>query len=242
MNFTSEQHDRLIAFTKQHFVDYYDVQQMIVKDLKVKIHEQIEANPELGFEEALQKAFKTYGVCGFSDDFEKYTKQINKKCWSYTWQATKGILQESKLWLGVLLIFACSVLFLSWNPFNDILAISIAGLALVFAFIMIIKRRKKVKHGQYNLYMEELLSNGVGFLPFSYLPWLVISNLYNYAGELWYINYIVAVIITLEAAALYILNFRLPDQKQDILQTYLNKNDLNSDLVSKESALKTQHS
>ncbi|WP_127845319.1 hypothetical protein [Psychroflexus aestuariivivens] len=242
MNFTSEQHDRLIAFTKQHFVDYYDVQQMIVKDLKVKIHEQIEADPELNFDEALQKAFKTYGVCGFSDDFEKYTKQINKQCWSYTWQTTKGILQESKLWLGVLLIFFCSVLFLSWNPFNSILAISVAGLAMVFALIMIIKRRKKIKHRQYNLYMEELLSNSVGFLPFTYLPWLVVSNLYNYAGDLWYINYIVAAIITLEAIALYILNFKLPEQKREILEKYLTKNDLDADLSSEESILNTQQS
>ncbi|MFN2262573.1 MAG: hypothetical protein ABR595_10975, partial [Psychroflexus sp.] len=153
---------------------------------------------------------------------------------------TKGILQESKLWLGVLLIFACSVLFLSWNPYNGILALSATGLILIFAFIVLVKKRKINKQSQYDLYMDQLLSTGLGFLPFSYLPWLVISNLYNYADELLYINYIVAGIITLEAVAIYILNFKLPDQKQNILEKYLAKNNLDANLFSEESVLKTQ--
>ena len=67
MKISKEQIDRLYEFTRQHYVEYYDLQTELVDHLANSIESQWQENPKLTFEDALKIEFKKFGVFGFSD-------------------------------------------------------------------------------------------------------------------------------------------------------------------------------
>lgn len=54
MKLNAEQVERLYAFTRQHYVEYYDLQTELVDHLANAIEEQWQKNPKLSFDAALQ--------------------------------------------------------------------------------------------------------------------------------------------------------------------------------------------
>ncbi len=61
----SNQIDRLYRFTREHFVEYYDVQTELVDQLASAIEKQWREDPAIGFENALQEEFKKFGYLVF---------------------------------------------------------------------------------------------------------------------------------------------------------------------------------
>ena len=78
MKLSAEQIERLYQFTRQHYVEYYDLQTELVDHLANAIEEQWQQNPKLSFEEALQIEFKKFGVFGFMDVVEQRQSVLNK--------------------------------------------------------------------------------------------------------------------------------------------------------------------
>ena len=64
LKLTSEQIERLYLFTRQHYVEWYDLQTELVDHMANAIEAQWQEHPKLSFEEALQKEFKKFGVFG----------------------------------------------------------------------------------------------------------------------------------------------------------------------------------
>lgn len=89
-----EQIERLYQFTRQHYVEYYDLQTELVDHLANAIEEQWQQNPKLSFEEALQIEFKKFGVFGFMDVVEQRQSALNKKY-------NKLVLNELKTFFSV---------------------------------------------------------------------------------------------------------------------------------------------
>ncbi len=79
MKLSTEQVERLYAFTRQHYVEYYDLQTELVDHLANAIEEQWLENPKLSFDAALQIEFKKFGVFGFMEVVEKRKVALNKK-------------------------------------------------------------------------------------------------------------------------------------------------------------------
>ena len=79
MKLSAEQIEKLYQFTRQHYVEYYDLQTELVDHLANAIEEQWQQNPKLSFEEALQIEFKKFGVFGFMDVVEQRQSALNKK-------------------------------------------------------------------------------------------------------------------------------------------------------------------
>ena len=79
MKLSDEQIERLYQFTRQHYVEYYDLQTELVDHLANAIEEQWQQNPKLSFENALQIEFKKFGVFGFMDVVEQRQSALNKK-------------------------------------------------------------------------------------------------------------------------------------------------------------------
>ena len=79
--------EQLYSFTRQHFVEHYDLQTELVDHLANAIEAKWEQQPELDFETALQQEFKKFGVFGFMDVVEQrqgaLTKKYYKIIWSY---------------------------------------------------------------------------------------------------------------------------------------------------------------
>ena len=79
MKLSREQVVRLYQFTRQHYVEYYDLQTELVDHLANAIEQQWQENPKLSFEDALQMEFKKFGVFGFMDVVEKRQAYLSKK-------------------------------------------------------------------------------------------------------------------------------------------------------------------
>ena len=69
--FTAEQIDHLYQFTRQHYVEWYDLQTELVDHLANDIEHIMDNNKDLSFEEAKKVSFKKFGVFGFSDVIEQ---------------------------------------------------------------------------------------------------------------------------------------------------------------------------
>ena len=79
MKLTSEQIERLYQFTRQHYVEWYDLQTELVDHLANAIEQQWQENPKISFEEALQIEFKKFGVFGFMDVIKEKQVALSKK-------------------------------------------------------------------------------------------------------------------------------------------------------------------
>lgn len=79
MTLSAVQIEKLYAFTRQHYVEYYDLQTELVDHLANAIEAQWEANPKLTFEEALQMEFKKFGIFGFMDVVGKRKAALHRR-------------------------------------------------------------------------------------------------------------------------------------------------------------------
>lgn len=73
-----DQINQLFAFTKKHLVEHYDIQAELVDHLANAIEEQWKENPDILFEDALNKEYKNFGVFGFSGLVEQKEGALRK--------------------------------------------------------------------------------------------------------------------------------------------------------------------
>lgn len=94
MKLSAEQIERLYQFTRQHYVEWYDLQTELVDHLANAIEKQCQENPKLSFDEALQMEFKKFGVFGFMEVVEQRQAALNKKY-------NKLVLNELKTFFSI---------------------------------------------------------------------------------------------------------------------------------------------
>ncbi len=97
MKLSAEQIERLYQFTRQHYVEYYDLQTELVDHLANAIEEQWTANPKLSFEQALQVEFKKFGIFGFMDVVEKRQAALHRKYNKIVWKELKTFFSIPKI-------------------------------------------------------------------------------------------------------------------------------------------------
>lgn len=98
MKLNPSQIDRLYTFTRQHYVEYYDLQTELVDHLAHAIEAEWEQNPQFSFEEVLNNEFKKFGVFGFMDVVEKRQIALGKKYNRLVLKHLKNFLQYLKLY------------------------------------------------------------------------------------------------------------------------------------------------
>ena len=76
---TEEQLNHLYKFCRKHYVQYYDVQAELVDHLSSAIEDRMAANKSLGFEQALDQVYASFGIKGFADIVEANIKLVKKK-------------------------------------------------------------------------------------------------------------------------------------------------------------------
>jgi hypothetical protein len=104
MKLTKEQIQELYKFTRQHFVEHYDVQTELVDHLANDIEQIWISKPNLSFEDARNISFKKFGVFGFMEVVEARTNALNKKYWKLVWGIFKNYFKIPQL-LSTFLIF-----------------------------------------------------------------------------------------------------------------------------------------
>ncbi|MEO6813648.1 MAG: hypothetical protein ABI172_06930 [Ginsengibacter sp.] len=98
---TEEQIESLFTFCKKHFVKYYDVQVELVDHLANAIEEEMQMNPEITFEKALEKVHQSFGVMGFAPLVAEKQKFAEKQSRKLFW----GLLKKQFGWPKILTFF-----------------------------------------------------------------------------------------------------------------------------------------
>ena len=176
MKLTESQIQDLYAFTRQHFVEHYDLQTELVDHLANDIETQWQKQPKFSFEDAKNKAFKKFGIFGFMDAIEQKSKAMNKRYMRYMWT-------ELKKWFELPQIISTIGLFmLFYVAFSsDFVAISSAvfyvfiGVWVMYKTIQLnrqFKRRKERSNKKWML--EEMIYKQAGATSLVFL-----SQIYN---------------------------------------------------------------
>jgi hypothetical protein len=145
MKLSAEQIERLYQFTRQHYVEYYDLQSELVDHLANAIEEQWQENPKLSFEEALQIEFKKFGIFGFSEVVEQRQSALNKKYTKMVWNELKEFFSIPKI-IGT--ISAIGIVFYLMKQLqNDFWIVQLLFLFLFVSYfiglIILVRKNKK---------------------------------------------------------------------------------------------------
>ena len=185
MQLTKEQITQLYTFTRQHFVEWYDLQTELVDHLANDIESILEENPLLTFNEAKNKSFAKFGIFGFSDVVAEKQKALHNKYWKLVWHFFKDYFKLPKIIVTFGLI-GLVYKFLIAVPNLNIVISSLLLICILIPFILLIiktnqsKKRQKIT-GKKWLFENIVNSFGGGFL-FMQIPFQIfqVANTHNY--------------------------------------------------------------
>ncbi|WGH74809.1 hypothetical protein P8625_12045 [Tenacibaculum tangerinum] len=220
MKLTDQHIKELYTFTRQHYVEHYDVQTELVDHLANDIEQLWEEKPTLSFEQARDASFKKFGVFGFMNIVEEKQKQLGKKYRTILWKHVKEWFRLPKI------ILTIGVFFFFYYCMQISIGIYVLGVSLLILAILNLywvlqlkkefKKRTRKNHKKWML--EELIFNVASFggiLVASNLPQLFTyaektpSNLGAFS---------ISLLITLAIVYSYITLVIIPKKAEVLLQ------------------------
>ncbi len=207
---TPEQMEKLFRFTRQHFVEYYDLQAELADHLANAIEERWVEQPGLSFDEALRLEFKKFGIFGFSDIVEQRQNVLFKKYYKVVWQEFRSILSLpviGGIFLVGLVIYK-AVLLWTWLYAVLMLVFFIVSAARLWRLRKQYKQRLEETGKKWLL--EEVIFNCGGFGVLLNLPLQVSQHVYGAASP--EAAAFMAFILMLLFIYDYIVLFRLPSR------------------------------
>uniref|UniRef100_UPI00404B0E40 hypothetical protein n=2 Tax=Flavobacterium sp. TaxID=239 RepID=UPI00404B0E40 len=129
MKVNESQTARLYQFTREHFVEYYDLQTELVDHLAFGIETQWQENPKLDFEIALQNEFKKFGIFGFSNVVEKRQTAMSKRYQQFIWQQFKEYFKLPKI---VLTLSSMVILFGMFSQIHKYRMLAFVGIFFLY--------------------------------------------------------------------------------------------------------------
>ncbi len=171
---TQQQIDSLFEFTKQHYVDYYDVQVELVDHLANDIEQMMSDNEHISFEQARDKAFKKFGITGFYDVVSSKMWQMEKEYYKLIFKHFLSLL-TSKMIVAIVAVFVIFSYVLKHSKYNMYLFFGFIVLLMLITFILIFKNGNKlgrrIKNKEKVLMVEVVsasLGNSAGFISLFY--------------------------------------------------------------------------
>ncbi len=104
INLTEEQIESLFRFVEKKSVHWYDLQIEVVDHLATGIENEMQADPGLSFDNALEKVYKGFGIFGFSEivvEKQKYLSKAAKKRWV---SELKNLFKWPEITVSILII------------------------------------------------------------------------------------------------------------------------------------------
>ena len=222
MKLTTQQIDHLHQFTRQHYVEFYDLQTELVDHLANAIEEQWQENPKISFEEALQIEFKKFGVFGFMDVVEKRQAAMNKKYNKIVWNHFKTFFKLPQI-IGTFL--AIGILFLSLkNSSQATVIVSVFAITIMVSFWVAVsfsvrKKNKIAKAVGKKWLFNEIIFGYSSIVGLSYLPLQFLVHFENHYSEIMLL--IMCVVLVFMVLLEYIILILIPSKAEEYLhQTY----------------------
>ena len=182
MKLTPTQIDQLYTFTRQHYVEYYDLQTELVDHLANAIEEQWQENPKLSFDDALNIEFKKFGVLGFTELINKRRKALRNKYFRIVGGHFKDFFKWPKI-VGTLF----AIILLNFITKTYLVNVSLsthlhANFIIIFIFFFVFFagniENQKLKANKYRwLFKEIILSTKYFPLILTYLLYVGFENL-----------------------------------------------------------------
>ena len=227
MKLTTEQINQLYTFTRQHYVEWYDLQTELVGHLANAIEEQWQENPKLSFNEALQNEFKKFGVFGFMDVVEGKQRFLQKKYNQIVWTIVKTFFTLPKI-MGTIGVTGVLFLLLKSSHYNGDWVLLFYGLLVVFAFYGMIsnrlKHKKQIQNQEKRWLFEDIMNQYGGFAGAIIFPLNLFMQLFNrvehYISNTYFLVF-ASFFLVLMTILMYVIFFEIPSQsKKYLLQTY----------------------
>jgi hypothetical protein len=192
MPLSAQQIDQLFLFTRQHNVEYYDLQTELVDHLANAIEAQWEQFPEQTFEDALHIEFKKFGVFGFMDVVYKRRAVLNKKYYKIVWGYFKDFFSIPKIVLTIAITFALYIV-LKLSVYRDYIFFGTYLLTLIAAFYELYKNHKTTKNrkqsGKKRWLFEEVIHSYGSSSAIIVFPFNLMVEIFNHPGEYLSNNY-----------------------------------------------------
>ncbi|RDI56473.1 hypothetical protein [Flavobacterium glaciei] len=227
MKLTTQQIDQLYLFTRQHYVEYYDLQTELVDHLANAIESEWQQNPKLTFDEVLNEEFKKFGVFGFVDVVQKRQAALGKKYNRLIFQHFKTFFKVPKILFLIVMTFTVFLIFKT-SIYSDYFLRAIT--VIYFGFICYkFYESKKIKKAQKNTnkkkwLLEEIINQNVASSPAFIGIFHILMQIILYA-EKYFLNdywiFSISFLIVLFGILNYILFKIIPSKAQTYLeQTY----------------------
>ncbi|MFK5957570.1 MAG: hypothetical protein QM495_01740 [Lutibacter sp.] len=222
MKLTLQQIQQLYKFTRQHYVEHYDLQTELVDHLANDIEQIWKQQPTLSFEQAKTISFKKFGVFGFMDVVGERQKAMGKKYW-------KIIGRFIKEWFQLPKIILTALLFLSFYPICKTAAANTFLLAILIIFSIyalyksfflnkILKRNFKQNDKKW-LLEEMIFKTGMGSFMAIPVNFLNFMHFFHKGNQI-YSNIealIYAILFTILVILFYIVLEVLPKKAEELL-------------------------
>ena len=223
MKLNEQQIDQLYLFTRQHFVEYYDLQTELVDHLANAIETQLQEFPNRTFDEALQIEFKKFGVFGFMEVVEKRQAALNKKYRTIVWNHFKNFFRLPQI-IGTFSAVGILFLILKLSLYSNIILISLLVVILGVFIVELFRNAQKLKKnnqqtGKKWLFKEILSGYGQGSA-FLHIPLQIVLQ---FRGDLNnnYILFFASLFIVSLALIQYIILVIIPNKAEEYLkETY----------------------
>jgi len=217
MKLTDQHIQSLFKFTRQHYVEHYDLQSELVDHLANDIEVIWQEQPSLSFENARDISFKKFGIYGFMDVVEKRTAALEKKYWKLVWNIFKGFfkLPQIILTIAICLGFYEALTFFPYEYTIPSLSITCFVILIIRIAQLTKQKKKRFKQTQKKWLLEEQiykLGNGVLFLNLFFQLSMQIRTLSS-ETTIW----IYAILFTVIILIIYIIAFVLPSKAEEIL-------------------------
>ncbi|WP_272150858.1 hypothetical protein [Tenacibaculum aiptasiae] len=222
MKLTNQHIKQLYKFTRQHYVEHYDVQAELVDHLANDIEQIWVDKPQLSFEQARDISFKKFGVFGFMDVVEEKQKQLGKKYRKILWKYTKEWFGLPKILLVVSLIFF--FFYFIQLPIGVYTMGAVLFLIAILDLYFVTKLKKEFKkrtntNGK-KWMLEEMIFNVASFggvIVASNLP-QIFNHIESTPSNIGAI--IISVIITLTIIYSYVTLIVIPKKSEELLEEH----------------------
>lgn len=220
MKLNQEQIERLYEFTRQHYVEYYDLQTELVDHLANSIEEQWKENPKLSFETALNIEFKKFGIFGFMDVVGQRRLALKKKYTNLIWKHFKEFFTIPKIIVTVLMVLILDYLIQTYGMVLPLFMILIAFLFIGIIYMFIKNKNQSKKTGKKWLF-KEIIFGYSSFTSIFYIQLQFISRIDESTTFSVFWTLFFSVLITSLALFEYIICIEIPSKAEEYLkQTY----------------------
>ena len=221
MKLNPSQIDRLYTFTRQHYVEYYDLQTELVDHLAHAIEAQWQEKPKLSFEDALNIEFKKFGVFGFMDVVEKRQAALNKKYNGIIWKHFKAFFTIPKIIFTFTLVGFIYILLKASTHKTDIALLAFGIIILSFWFFIIYISNKKSNSATHKKWLlKEIILGRSSICGMIYLPLQIIfrsDKLMEHSIGVFGVSFLLVSLVLIE----YIMVIEIPKKAEEYLkQTY----------------------